>query len=141
MTQTYLRHRRGRGADQPGVIININTKAAYNMHLPGLSGYGASKAAMLRLTEAVTDDVPASETRLISVHPGAVQSAMLEKSGLKRQLTDAKLAADFVVWSASDEAAFLNGRFVWVNWDVKELVSWKDAIIEKDMLRSSIKEH
>ncbi|KAL2876455.1 hypothetical protein SGCOL_008261 [Colletotrichum sp. CLE4] len=144
MTQTYLRHRRGlkAGADgeKPGVVININTKAAYEFHIPGMSSYGASKAAMLRLAEVVTDDVPASEARVVSLHPGAVQTALLTKSGLKRKLTDERLAGDFVVWSASEEAAFLNGRMVLVNWDVSELVSWKSVIVEKDLLRSSIRE-
>jgi hypothetical protein len=26
-----------------------------------------------------------------------------------------------MVWAASKEAKFLNGRFVWANWDVDEL--------------------
>ncbi|KXH69298.1 short-chain dehydrogenase [Colletotrichum salicis] len=145
VTQTYIRHRRGLktgGADgeKPGVVININTKAAYEFHIPGMSSYGASKAAMLRLAEVIADDVPASEARVVSLHPGAVQTALLTKSGLKRKLTDEKLASDFVVWSASEEAAFLNGRMVLVNWDVPELVSWKDVIVKKDLLRTSIKE-
>lgn len=33
----------------------------------------------------------------------------------------AELAGDFVVWTASPEAKFLKGKFVWVNWDVEEL--------------------
>lgn len=144
MTQSYLRHRRAtKGAakgGRPGVVININTRAAYETRMPELSGYGASKAAILRLAEAITDDVDASEVRVVSLHPGAVKSAMLTKSKLVRPLTDVKLAADFVVWSASERAAFLNGRFAWVNWNVDELESWKDVIVEKDLLRSSIKE-
>jgi hypothetical protein len=32
-----------------------------------------------------------------------------------------ELPANFIVWLASPEAAFLKGRFVWSNWDVKEL--------------------
>ncbi|KAF6823641.1 short-chain dehydrogenase [Colletotrichum plurivorum] len=143
MTQSYLRHRRAKGPGpkrQPGVVININTRAAYETRMPELSGYGASKAAILRLAESITDDVDASEVRVVSLHPGAVKSAMLTKSKLVRPLTDAKLAADFVVWSASEKAAFLNGRFAWVNWNVDELESWKDVIVEKDLLRSSIKE-
>ncbi|KAL0934677.1 short-chain dehydrogenase [Colletotrichum truncatum] len=140
VTQMYLRHRRAQSTSTPGVIVNINTRAAFETHLPGLSGYGASKAAILRLAEAITDDVPASEARVISIHPGAVKSAMLTKSKLNRPLTDVKLAADFVVWTASSKAAFLNGRFVWVNWDVEELESWKDVIIDRDLLRTSIKE-
>ena len=35
-----------------------------------------------------------------------------------------------MVWLCS-EGAFLKGRFVWVNWDVKELLEKKEAI-EKD---------
>ncbi|KAK1623986.1 hypothetical protein BDP81DRAFT_502229 [Colletotrichum phormii] len=114
--------------EKPGVVININTKAAYVFHIPGMSSYGASKAAMLRLAEVIADGVPASEARVVSLHPGAVQTALLTKSGLKRKLTDERLAGDFVVWSASEEAGFLNGRMVWVNWNVPELVSWKDVI-------------
>ena len=33
------------------------------------------------------------------------------------------LPGDFAVWAASDEAAFLHGRFVWASWDVDELRS------------------
>jgi hypothetical protein len=33
----------------------------------------------------------------------------------------AQLAGDFTVWLASEEARFLKGKFVWVNWDVDEL--------------------
>ena len=32
-----------------------------------------------------------------------------------------ELSGDFAVWLASQEAAFLNGRYVWANWDVDEL--------------------
>ena len=33
----------------------------------------------------------------------------------------ATLAAHFMVWLSSEEAAFLKGRFVFSNWDVNEL--------------------
>jgi hypothetical protein len=38
------------------------------------------------------------------------------------------LPAHFTVWLASPEAAFLNGKFVWSNWDVDELKARKDEI-------------
>lgn len=38
------------------------------------------------------------------------------------------LPADFLVWAASDEAAFLRGRFVFAAWDVDELKARKDEI-------------
>ncbi len=33
-----------------------------------------------------------------------------------------ELPANFIVWLSSTEAAFIKGRFVWANWDVKELL-------------------
>jgi hypothetical protein len=38
------------------------------------------------------------------------------------------LPAHFMVWAASDEARFLNGKSVWANWDVDELKAGKDSI-------------
>lgn len=37
------------------------------------------------------------------------------------------------MWAASDEAAFLNGRFIWASWDVEELASGElEKRLEKD---------
>lgn len=40
-----------------------------------------------------------------------------------------QLSGDFVVWSLSPSAQFLNGRFVHANWDVDELKAKKDEIL------------
>jgi hypothetical protein len=40
----------------------------------------------------------------------------------------ASLSADFIVWAASEEAAFLRGRFVFANFDVDELKARKNEI-------------
>jgi hypothetical protein len=37
-------------------------------------------------------------------------------------------SGDFFNWVVSDEAKFLNGRFVAANWDVEELLQRKDEI-------------
>lgn len=64
---------------------------------------------------------------------------MGEKSGLKGiPLTDPVLAANFIVWFASPEAEFLEGRFAWVNWDVEELKAKREEILEKNLLQCSI---
>jgi hypothetical protein len=34
----------------------------------------------------------------------------------------------------SKEAEFLNGKFVWANWDAEELIERKDEISKMDML-------
>lgn len=39
------------------------------------------------------------------------------------------LPADFLVWIASPQADFLNGRLVFSAWDVEELASRKKEII------------
>jgi hypothetical protein len=39
-----------------------------------------------------------------------------------------ELPGTFVVWAASDEAKFLNGKFVWAHWDVDDLKAMKKDI-------------
>jgi hypothetical protein len=44
------------------------------------------------------------------------------------------LPADFLVWVASEEAAFLKGKYVWANWDVRELLERKEETAETKLL-------
>jgi hypothetical protein len=69
---------------------------------------------------------------------------MFHKSGLPVvgpdiPVTNIQLSSEFIVWASSKEAAFLTGRFVWVNWDVDELIA-KNEILEKDLLISDLKD-
>lgn len=41
---------------------------------------------------------------------------------------DPALPGDFMVWLAIAQAEFLRGRFVWVNWDVDEMMAAKEKI-------------
>ena len=34
-----------------------------------------------------------------------------------------------MVWAVSPEAAFLQGRLIWCNWDVEELKAKKEKIV------------
>ncbi len=47
-------------------------------------------------------------------------------------LTTVDLPAWFAVWLASPEAAFLNGKYVWSNWDVDELKAMAPEIESSD---------
>jgi hypothetical protein len=38
-----------------------------------------------------------------------------------------------MVWLVSEEAVFLKGKFVWANWDVKEMIARK-VEIQKGLL-------
>lgn len=42
------------------------------------------------------------------------------------------LPAHFNVWLASPESRFLNGKFLWTNWDVDELKAQAKEIEETD---------
>jgi hypothetical protein len=50
----------------------------------------------------------------------------------------ALLASHFGVWVTSPEAAFLRGKFVWINWDVDELKAHAKEIQESDMFTTTV---
>jgi NAD(P)-dependent dehydrogenase (short-subunit alcohol dehydrogenase family) len=142
-TQEFLHHRTA-SSNEPrdaAVIITVNTFGAINMRAPKFTSYAASKIAIMRVLELMPSEIPESVARFVSVNPGAVNTSMSQKSGLLGIVpeTHPLLAAEFVVWLASNEAAFLNGRFVSVNWDVDELVAKKDMILSDDLLITSLK--
>lgn len=53
-------------------------------------------------------------------------------------LPPVQLPAHFTVWLASPEAAFLNGRSVWANWDVDELKAKAEAIQQSQLFTAGI---
>ncbi|PTB61681.1 NAD(P)-binding protein [Trichoderma citrinoviride] len=137
----YLRHRAAQpSVDGPGVVITLNTIAAYHFPLPALSAYASSKAALARWSECVSVDVPAETARFISLHPGAVMTSMGERAGVIDSLvvTEASLTGDFTAWLGSEEASFLAGRFVWANWDCDELLARKQEIVEKEFYKTAL---
>ncbi|KAH6717059.1 hypothetical protein DL95DRAFT_395804 [Leptodontidium sp. 2 PMI_412] len=143
VTQTFLRHRQAQKVSktvEPAVVLTLNTLGAYSVRVPNLASYAASKAALARFSEIIGSDIPETTARFISIHPGAVKTDMNIKSGLEGVFpeTDVTLAADFVAWTASEEASFLAGRFVWVNWDVDELVQKKNEILDRDLFRTAL---
>jgi NAD(P)-dependent dehydrogenase (short-subunit alcohol dehydrogenase family) len=144
ITQAYLQHRVKHNPQGPGVVIALNTFAAYGVRAPYLSGYTSSKAALGRVWENLPMDVPETQARFISVNPGAVKTAMFHKSKLEGMAsfptTEPQLAAEFLVWTATEQGAFLNGRLAWANWDLDELLAKKDEIVEKQLLFSDFKE-
>jgi NAD(P)-dependent dehydrogenase (short-subunit alcohol dehydrogenase family) len=141
VTQAFLRCRQRNGPPAtPAVVVTLNTIGAYSARVTLLSSYGASKAALARWSELISADILETVVRFVSVHLGAVKTDM----GLKSRLdgvfpnTDPKLAGDFVAWVTSDEARFLFSRLAWVNWDVEELLSKKEEIVTKDLLRTNL---
>ncbi|KAH6608457.1 hypothetical protein Trco_001803 [Trichoderma cornu-damae] len=111
------------------VFVGLNTGLAHLGPLAGrTSPYASSKLAAASVVEFLQAEN--SNIKAFSVSPGVVQSEMSAKAahpGFKP--TDSPdLMANFAVWLASSESDFLNGRFLWANWDVEGLVAAKEKI-------------
>jgi len=88
--------------------------------LEGASAYVASKLALVKFLEFLSAETP--DLQVMILHPGIVKTDMAIKSeSTFETYDDVELAGQFVIWSASKEAAFARGRMIWINWDVDEL--------------------
>ncbi|GAB7335771.1 hypothetical protein MBLNU13_g08060t1 [Cladosporium sp. NU13] len=117
LVRAFLPH-----AISDAVVLHTNTAAAHAPYFAGMSGYSASKIAGAKVFEYLHYEYP--EMFVLNIQPGVIQTGMTAKAveaGVDLPFDDANLPASFMVWAASKEAKFLNGRFVWANWDVDEL--------------------
>lgn len=129
LTQAFLRSLSTAPSSSP-VIINITTAGAHlPAFAPGISAYAVSKLAGLKMFEYVALENPS--LRVMNVHPGVPQTEMNKKSvaaGLVLPNDDIELSANFVVWAASEEGAFLRNKVIWANWDVGELKAKREEL-------------
>ncbi|KAH6605201.1 hypothetical protein Trco_006908 [Trichoderma cornu-damae] len=106
-------------------LVNVSTSAIHDWPAGELTkSYGMTKNSGALMVQQLARDTPVCKMQIVSYHPGAILSAGAKRAGLnERSLNwdDASLPADVAVWAASDEAAFLHGRFIWSAWDVEEL--------------------
>ncbi|TKW56776.1 3-hydroxybutyrate dehydrogenase type 2, partial [Colletotrichum tanaceti] len=117
------------------VALTTGTTALPAVALPGLSAYMASKLAQTKIIEFLAAENP--NLFAATLHPGMVETDIFKKSGAKAEALPMD-KAHFTVWLASPEAAFLNGRTVWANWDVEELKNSAGAIQSGQLLTSGI---
>ena len=114
-------------------VFNISSCIAHVI-VPHAWAYAATKAANIKLFDYVQAEHP--DLHIISVHPGVMNTeinANTQMDGVGQD--DIELPAHFQVWLASQEAEFLKGKFVWVNWDVDELKARADGIRDSLLLR------
>ncbi|KAG6311658.1 hypothetical protein E4U44_004072 [Claviceps purpurea] len=126
-------------------ILHVSSAAA-QMRAPLRSVYGASKAAAVQAMQHLAREQEGTghghghghddgdRVRVFSFHPGAIPtpgSAAVYAPGAV-QWEDADLPAHFSLWLAGPESDFLNGRYVWANWDVDELVALKERLARDD---------
>ncbi len=121
-------------ARRAGSIINFSGGGAVNP-FPRFSAYSASKAAVVRLTETVAEEVKEFGVRVNAIAPGAVNTRMLDEAlaageqRVGREFyakvleqkakggTPPERAAELAVFLASPEAAGITGRLLSAVWD------------------------
>ncbi|KAK1139251.1 hypothetical protein N8T08_001181 [Aspergillus melleus] len=117
--------------DKPVTFINLTTAGILFPPFPGMGAYVSSKMAAVKLLQAFAAENP--QVRLHNVHPGLLETAMAAKLAESIQLPyaydDISLPADFLVWVASPEAAFLKNKIVFASWDVEELKAREKEIV------------
>lgn len=119
------------------IVINLSSIGAHTLTYGG-SSYQASRFANARLNEFLARDHEDENLIGISLHPGGVKTDMAANFPEKFHCTlvdEPTLPADTIVWLAKERREWLNGRFIWANWDLEELESKKDQIVEKDLFK------
>ena len=104
------------------------------LSVPGISGYSIAKLGNVQLNAITAVENP--NVTAISLHPGIVLTAMHDDITSFRTFArdTPELAGAVGVWLATEQAKFLNGRYMSVNWAADELVARKDEIVKDNWL-------
>jgi len=105
-----------------GAIVNVSTMVA-SFGLPGMSAYGASKAALELLTKAWAAEYGPLGVRVNAVSPGPTRTpgtSVMGEDAIQQlaatlplgRAADAREIANTIVYLASDNASFVNGAVV-----------------------------
>jgi NAD(P)-dependent dehydrogenase (short-subunit alcohol dehydrogenase family) len=119
-----------------GHLILLSSVGAQLLML-GASDYQTSKHALNRLCEFVQVDHGDDGIKCFALHPGGVSTelGLNMPQALHAYLTDnPNLPASFTVWLCSGQADWAKGRYLSANWDVEELLSHKETILQNDLL-------
>jgi len=131
-----------------GKAINLSGGGATSPR-PNFSAYGVSKAALVKLTETVAEEVRLFNVQVNAIAPGAVNTRMLDevldagaaageeqKTARERKATGgfpAELAANLAVFLASEESGDLTGKLIsaphddWGKWTPEEISRLNDS--------------
>lgn len=131
-----------------GRIVNVTSAAALHEPGPVNSAYGTSKAALNQFTRHLASELKETGVTANVIHPGDVKTDMWAyikaKSERLGSVADAYVkwanwveetggddpekAADLVADLMSDEAAGINGQFLWIKDGLqKPIASWDEA--------------
>ncbi|KAH8079047.1 hypothetical protein HD553DRAFT_329998 [Filobasidium floriforme] len=118
-------------------MINVSSSGALSVR-PGSSHYRSSKLAVLRYTESLQLDYSSEGLICYCVNPGAIKTQITvnEPAELRDRLPHkVDIAGDTICWLASERRGWLGGRYVSCPWDMEELMSRREEIVEGDKLK------
>ena len=133
-----------------GKIINISGGGATNP-LPRLSAYAASKAAVVRLTETLAEELREFHIDVNAVAPGALKTRLMEQvlqAGSERAgaeffarnqkwiaggATPMELGSDLCVYLASAQSDGITGKLLSAQWDPWENLEQFKADLNSDI--------
>jgi 3-oxoacyl-[acyl-carrier protein] reductase len=135
-------------ARRQGKIVNFSGGGATSPR-PNFSAYAASKAAIVRLTETLAEELRPFNVQVNAVAPGAINTGMLEEvlaagkaagaelaaaqSRKAQGGTPIELAARLVVFLASGASGSLTGKLLsaphdsWQTWDAEHVARLADS--------------
>jgi NAD(P)-dependent dehydrogenase (short-subunit alcohol dehydrogenase family) len=95
------------------VMISSMGGITGSVKFPGLSAYSSSKAALAVLAECLAVELKDRKIFFNSLHPGAVQTEMLENAfpGYRASMS-AKEMGNFVAWFALNGQRWFNGKCI-----------------------------
>jgi NAD(P)-dependent dehydrogenase (short-subunit alcohol dehydrogenase family) len=128
MTQSFLKLV---GDAKPATIINVTSAGGISI-IPNTSSYSLSKLVQIQMQRFVAVENP--NITAISLHPGTVLTGITKPYFIKFSKDSFELAGGCCVWLATEQARFMNGRYMGVNWSVAELMERKDEIVSKGLL-------
>jgi NAD(P)-dependent dehydrogenase (short-subunit alcohol dehydrogenase family) len=128
MTQEFLRLV---GDSKPATIINITSAAAISV-MPWTGSYSLSKLVQIQIQRFVAAENP--NIMAVSLHPGTVLTSITKPAFVKFSKDTFALAGNTAVWLSTEQAKFMNGRYIGTNWSVEELMERKDEIVSKGKL-------
>lgn len=137
VVQAYLRANRKHSPDTPRTVINLPSGSAHLPYAPTAAAYACSKLANAKMTEYLHHEHPS--WNVFNMQPGVVDTDLARAAGRKAP-DKPELPAGFAVWlAAHPDARELNGKFVWANWDIDELLEKKVDIQKRDLLTLTLK--
>lgn len=116
-----------------GYVVNMNSMQA-SRAMPGGVAYGASKAALMRVTDTLAQELAGSGVVVFDVSPGLVRTEMMETPGLAEVVAEfpesewlpAERAAHTICALVSGRYDALSGRFIHASDDLDLLLELID---------------